>query len=104
MEKMHHSVTALVQQFEEDLPTFLYGNSMGCLIINSFLLKNPNLPIQGIIFGSPFFQPHKSAGLTPFRKWLLVSAAQGLEGFATQAPINLHKVGQTKSYMRKAVT
>lgn len=66
----HHNLTALVQQFAVGIPTFLYGNSMGCMIINTFLLRNPGLKLQGVIFGSPFFQFYEGMGVTWERKIL----------------------------------
>jgi len=45
IEKIHHNLTSMLQQFEENVPSFLYGNSMGCLVVNSFLLNNPELPL-----------------------------------------------------------
>lgn len=104
MVKMHYNLACMLEQFEENLPSFLYGNSMGCMIINTFLLRNPDLPIQGVIFGSPFFEFPKHVHLTPFRKWLAHKAAPGLEPFAMQGTVQLHKVSQGKSYIRKAST
>jgi len=28
---------------------------MGCMVINTFLLKNPDLKLAGVIFSAPFF-------------------------------------------------
>ena len=67
IEKMHYNLTAMLQQFEEYLPSFLYGNSMGCLVINTFLLSNPDLNLHGVIYGSPFFGMAEHIGMTPFR-------------------------------------
>ena len=55
IDAFHFSVTAMIQKFEENLPTFLYGNSMGCMVLNTFLLKNPDLKLAGVIFSAPFF-------------------------------------------------
>ena len=79
IEKMHHNVTCMLKQFEEHLPSFLYGNSMGCLIINTYLLRNPGLGLAGVIFSSPFFQIAEDLGLTPFRKWLAFKIAPAFE-------------------------
>ena len=53
------------------IPAFLYGNSMGCMIINTFLLSNPGLKLQGVIFGSPFFEFNEGMGVTWDRKMLV---------------------------------
>ncbi len=55
IDAFHFSVIAMIQRFEDGLPTFLYGNSMGCMVVNTFLLKNPDLKIAGVIFSAPFF-------------------------------------------------
>jgi alpha-beta hydrolase superfamily lysophospholipase len=52
----HYNITALLEQFKPGVPSFLYGNSMGCMVINTYLLQNSKLPIAGVIFGSPFFE------------------------------------------------
>ena len=60
----HYNLTAMLEQFQENIPSFLYGNSMGCMVINTFLLNNKGLKLQGVIFGSPFFEIHESMGVT----------------------------------------
>ena len=37
------------------LPSFLYGNSMGCMVLATYLQRNPDLNIAGVIFSAPFF-------------------------------------------------
>jgi len=73
--KMHYNLTSMLEQFEENIPSFLYGNSMGCLVINTFLLNNPDLKLQGVIFGSPFFEFAEHIGITPGRKILVRTIA-----------------------------
>ena len=82
IEKFHHNVTALLGEFEEGLPTFLYGNSMGCLIISTYLLNNPGLQLQGLVFSSPFFELAEHMGVTWDRKILARIIAPSLEPFA----------------------
>ena len=55
IENMHFNITALIMQFKEGLTTFLMGHSMCCMVINTFLLRNPDLKIAGVIFSAPFF-------------------------------------------------
>ena len=66
----HHNVTALLKEFEEDVPAFLYGNSMGCMIINTYLLSNPDLKLRGVIFGSPFFEMAEHLGVDAAKRTL----------------------------------
>jgi len=52
---------------------------MGCLIVATFLLKNPDLKISGIIYAAPFFGFHAASGITPFRRLALTLASIGAE-------------------------
>ncbi len=71
IDTLHFGISALIQRFEEGIPTFLYGNSLGCLAINTFLLRNPDLKLAGVIFSAPFFGFADGIGMTWFRKILL---------------------------------
>ena len=44
---------------------------MGGLALNTFLLRNPDLKLAGVIFSAPFFGFAESLGVTPFKKVLL---------------------------------
>jgi acylglycerol lipase len=74
---MHFNIIAMMAQFEEDLPTFLYGNSMGCMVINTFLLRNPELKLSGVIFSSPFFGLAEHLGIDR-AKCIAMSAVEPL--------------------------
>ena len=66
-------------QARTDKPLFLLGHSMGALVTTSFLLKNPNLKIAGVILSAPFFAFAESQGLSnPFR----LTALAGVGKFA----------------------
>jgi len=67
IESFHFCVTGMIEQFEANLPTFLYGNSMGCMVLNTFLLKNPELKIQGVVFSAPFFGFSEKYNFTWYR-------------------------------------
>ena len=103
VEKFHHNLTALIGEFEEGLPTFLYGNSMGCLIIATFLLNNPSLKLQGLVFSSPFFEFAEHIGVTWDRKIVARAMAPTLELFAMQGTVMVHRVGRDMNYIRKAL-
>jgi len=53
------------------VPSFLYGNSLGGLILNTFLLRNPDLKLAGVIFSAPLFGFAESHGVTWYKKVLL---------------------------------
>jgi len=50
-------VSAVMREMAKfgELTTFLCGNSMGCMILKTYLLVNPNLSIAGVIFIVPFW-------------------------------------------------
>ena len=64
IENMHSQVTSLLTQVREDLPLFLMGHSMGCMVLNTYLQLNPEIAsrLAGVIYSAPFF------GLPPFVK------------------------------------
>jgi pimeloyl-ACP methyl ester carboxylesterase len=61
LEDSHENIGAMLQRFRDDKPAFLMGHSMGCLITQTFLLKNPNINLAGVIYGAPFFKMAKHA-------------------------------------------
>lgn len=112
IDAFHFSVTAMIKQFDEGLQTFLYGNSMGCMVINTFLLKNPELKLAGVIFSAPFFGFSEKIKLTWFRTQILKLASPIIpvstnqtnitffcQLFCLQSPIKIHSVSINKPYM-----
>jgi len=79
IDSQHFSLTALIQRFEDGIPAFLYGNSFGCMVINTFLLRNPDLKLAGVIFSAPFFGLSENVRLTWFKKQFLLFAAPFME-------------------------
>jgi alpha-beta hydrolase superfamily lysophospholipase len=71
IDSMHFYLTAMISRFQEGLPTFLYGNSMGCMVINTFLLKNPDLKLAGVVFSAPFFAYSDKMNFNWFRQQLI---------------------------------
>ena len=48
----HDDLKLILLQVNQDFPLFLFGHSMGCLVIATFLLNNPNTKVAGVIFNS----------------------------------------------------
>ena len=76
---MHEWLAVVLLQARTDKPLFLCAHSMGCLVTATFLLKNPNLKISGIIYSAPFFGFHPLSGITPFSRIGLTLASLGAE-------------------------
>ena len=94
LEKFHHNITALLGEFEEGIPAILYGNSLGCLIISTYLLNNPDIKLQSLIFSSPFFELAEHIGATWDRRMIARIMAPHLETFSMQGTILVHRVGR----------
>ena len=63
-------------QARTDKPLFILGHSMGGLVTTTFLLKNPNLKIAGVILSAPFFGFDEGQGLSnPIRFASLAAVA-----------------------------
>jgi alpha-beta hydrolase superfamily lysophospholipase len=49
------------------------------MVINTFLLRNPDLKIAGVIFSAPFFGLSENVGLNWFKKQFLLFAEPFME-------------------------
>ena len=77
---------------------------MGCMVINTLLLQNADLPLAGIIFGSPYFEISEATGLDPVKKIALKTLKPLLEVFVVAGPIKINSVSQSTEYTRKIMT
>ena len=59
----HEQLGEVLIKARTDKPLFIFGHSMGGLVTTTFLLRNPNLKISGVILSAPFFGFHSSTGL-----------------------------------------
>ena len=106
IEKFHHQVVTLLEQARPDIPLFLFGHSMGGLTVASFLGRNQQIAekLAGVIYSAPYFGPHETLGVD-FAKRAMTSVLSGvLDEFALVAPLALHKVCRSKSYVRCIIT
>ncbi|CAK83537.1 unnamed protein product (macronuclear) [Paramecium tetraurelia] len=53
LKELHMDIEVLLRQVSKDIPLFLYGHAMGGLLIISFLIRNPQLKVRGIITTAP---------------------------------------------------
>jgi acylglycerol lipase len=49
-------ISLLLQQPRKDLPCFLWGHSMGGLLVTTLCINNPDLNLSGVIVSSPLFE------------------------------------------------
>lgn len=79
-----HDVEAFVADIlatDPTTPLFLYGHSMGGLVVLEYVLQEPKLPLQGVITSSPFLS---EPNLPAVMKWLL----RRLATFAPRLSLN----------------
>ena len=106
IEQMHRQVTSLLAQVRPDLPLFLLGHSMGCLILDSYQGMNKAIAdkIAGVIYSAPFFGFPDFANITWLKKQMAYALAPLLEEFALAVPRPMHKVCRNKQVMRNVLT
>lgn len=83
IERMHAQVTSLLTEARADLPLFLLGHSMGCLVVNSYLGFNPKIAQQlaGVIFSAPLYGVPDFANMDPVKKAVIKAIGPLLEDF-----------------------
>jgi len=56
---MHENIGAMLKFARTDIPLFIYAHSMGCMVTQTFLIKNKSNPdlknLAGVIFNAPYF-------------------------------------------------
>ncbi|CAG9332250.1 unnamed protein product [Blepharisma stoltei] len=53
--ELQSDINLLLQQPDPTVPCFLWGHSMGGLLVTTVLINNPTLPITGVIISAPFY-------------------------------------------------
>ena len=74
-------VATVLSQVDPELPLFIYAHSMGCMIVNSFLINNPKLNISGVILSAPLTGAPKNVHIDRFRLYLLSVVSSELPEF-----------------------
>jgi len=106
IEAMHRQVTSLLTQVRSDLPLFLKGHSMGCMVLNTYLALNPEIAqrLAGVIWSAPFWGIPDFVNVDFFKKQIIKFLALHLEEFTLASGMPLHKVTRNKQFMRHAIT
>lgn len=60
-----------MRETEEGLPLFLFGHSLGGLLVTSLGARNPHLKIAGIIANAPLFGLPKDRNIDVFKMFAL---------------------------------
>ena len=59
---------------------------MGCMVINTYLLANPDLKIDGVIFEAPFFFFGEDMGMNSAKEFLVRLLRPILRHFTINVP------------------
>ena len=97
---MHKQVTTLLSQVRPDLPLFLFGHSMGCLVLNSFLCLNPDIAerLAGVMYSAPFYGLPDYKHIDPVKMEVLKILSLAIDEFVINAEIPLHKVTRNRNH------
>lgn len=57
--ELHQDIEVLLSQAQNDIPLFLIGHGFGAGLLLSFLLRNPNLRVSGVITMAALIKRHK---------------------------------------------
>ena len=55
MYELQQDLNKIIKLVREDLPCFIYGHSLGGLLVTTMLINNPHLNFSGVIISSPMF-------------------------------------------------
>ena len=85
------------------MPLFLFAHSMGCQILNTYLLINPDIAarLAGVIWSAPFWGIPAFAGVDWVKKQVIKLLALQLEEFVLVTGMPAHKVCRSKIYHRE---
>ena len=66
----HEWIGHMLTTVRTDKPFFLVGHSLGSLLIQTFLINNPTVPIAGIIHSAPMFGFSKNKGVGMYKRFI----------------------------------
>jgi len=64
---LQKDVVLLLKEIDSDIPLFVCGHSMGCMVLTSFLMNNPGLKISGVILNAPLTCAPNNVKIDAFR-------------------------------------
>lgn len=77
--ELHLDVEVLLKQASRDLPLFLYGHSLGGMLILSLALRNPELNLAGIITTSALIKFPRDRTLPAHKVFMIRLIGKNLE-------------------------
>lgn len=46
---MHQDIELMIKQCSTDLPLYIYGHSLGGMLVLSFVMRNPEINFAGVV-------------------------------------------------------
>lgn len=108
VDKMHHQVSTLMGLATTlpDLPAVLVGHSLGGLVINNYLLNNPDIAkkLAGVIYSAPSMGMAPNHRKSDFQRMIFGHVAQNADELMFVAGMQTHKICTQKQHCRRQLT
>lgn len=89
-----------------DLPAILVGHSLGGLVINNYLLNNPDIAkkLAGVIYSAPSMGMAPNHRKTDFQRRIFGQVAANADELMFVAGMQTHKICTQKQHCRRQLT
>jgi alpha-beta hydrolase superfamily lysophospholipase len=91
IEELHSDVLTLIKECEMDgvdLPTFIFGHSMGGGLVSSLFINNQYLQVNGVILSAPLLSYPINTKQDKFKNWVLNKIGNDINDFVCHGSIN----------------
>ena len=100
--ELHSDIEVLLKQVSRDLPLFLYGHSLGGMLILSLALRNPELNLAGIITTSALIKFIKDRNLSAGKLFMIRMMGKALEDVVVNSMINPTALTKSHYHVKKS--
>lgn len=76
--EFQQDIKVLLEQARSDVPCFLYGHSMGGLLVTTVLINNPGLSLSGALISAPLYET-SSAEIDPVKQYAMTKLTVALK-------------------------
>ncbi|KAL4488335.1 hypothetical protein ABPG72_019185 [Tetrahymena utriculariae] len=101
IEELHQDIQVLLKQANKDLPLYLYGHSMGGLLVITLAMRNPVLNIAGVITTSALIGFPKDRKMNFFKAYLVKALGKKLEDIVINSMIHPTALTKNNEYIKK---
>lgn len=88
IEDLHRDALAVIKEANPTLPLFLYGHSLGALVLVTLTYEYLHLNVSGLILTSPFFGLPIDRKLPWIKRFLVKAVGKDMEDFVVNSMIN----------------